>query len=102
MRHLLSLRLFHRLSEDLLASNSYSGSFPQEQTSPVYFDREDVKAAIHAPTNFTWAECSDVDVFPQGDSSLPSAFTVLPNVIESSERAVIAHGLADYILIAEG
>ncbi|KAL1679239.1 Alpha/Beta hydrolase protein [Schizophyllum commune] len=80
----------------------FPGSFPQEQTSPVYFDREDVKAAIHAPTNFTWAECSNVDVFPQGDSSLPSAFTVLPNVIESSERAVIAHGLADYILIAEG
>ena len=43
-----------------------------------------------------------MDVFPQGDNSLPSAFTVLPNVIESSERAVIAHGLADYILIAEG
>ena len=57
---------------------------------------------MHAPTNFTWAECSNVDVFPQGDNSLPSAFTVLPNVIESSERAVIAHGLADYILIAEG
>ncbi|KAL1747782.1 Alpha/Beta hydrolase protein [Schizophyllum fasciatum] len=80
----------------------FPGSFAQEQTSPVYFDREDVKRAIHAPVDYTWAECSDVDVFPRGDGSLPSAFTVLPNVIESSERAVIAHGLADFILIAEG
>jgi carboxypeptidase D len=44
-----------------------------------------------------------VDVFPQdGDASLPSAFTVLPNVIEKSKRSVIVHGLADFVLIADG
>ncbi|KAF5374390.1 hypothetical protein D9758_004607 [Tetrapyrgos nigripes] len=80
----------------------FPGSFTNEQTTPLYFDREDVKKAIHAPVNVTWEECSDIDVFPNGDSSLPPAFTVLPNVIEKSNRSVIVHGLADYILIAEG
>ncbi|KAI0637548.1 alpha/beta-hydrolase [Trametes polyzona] len=79
----------------------FPGSFFQAQ-SPIYFDREDVKRAIHAPLNVTWAECSDIDVFPHGDRSAPPAFTVLPSVIEKSERAVIVHGLADFILIAEG
>jgi carboxypeptidase D len=77
------------------------GSFPDQQ-SPIYFDREDVKKAIHAPLNQTWYECSEIDVFPDGDTSLPPAFTVLPNVIEKSNRSVIIHGLGDYILIAEG
>ncbi|KAF9460967.1 alpha/beta-hydrolase [Collybia nuda] len=80
----------------------FPGSFPQIQLAPLYFDRDDVKKAIHAPTNVNWAECSDINVFPHGDASLPSSFTVLPNVIEKSNRSVIVHGLADFILIAEG
>lgn len=78
----------------------FPGSFFQTQ-SPIYFDRPEVKAAIHAP-NVTWAECSDINVFPRGDRSLPPSFTVLPNAIEKSQRSVIVHGLADFILIAEG
>jgi carboxypeptidase D len=46
--------------------------------------------------------CANNDVFPTGDASLPSAFTVLPNVIEKSKRSVVAHGLLDFLLIAEG
>jgi carboxypeptidase D len=72
------------------------------QGSPVYFDREDVKKAIHAPLDQTWSECTDTNVFPEGDASLPPAFTVLPDVIEKSNRSVIIHGLGDYVLIAEG
>lgn len=49
-----------------------------------------------------WTECSNVNVFPHGDGSLPPALTVLPSVIEKSKRSVIVHGLADFILIAEG
>jgi carboxypeptidase D len=78
------------------------GTFPQIQVSPLYFDRADVKAAIHAPADVDWMLCADHNVFPQGDTSLPSAFTVLPNVIEKSNRSVIVHGLADFILIADG
>ncbi|KAH9936848.1 alpha/beta-hydrolase [Epithele typhae] len=79
----------------------FPGSFMQSQ-SPIYFNRKEVKEAIHAPVNVTWGECSNVRVFPHGDASLPPAFTVLPNAIEKSKRAVIVHGLADFILIAEG
>ena len=80
----------------------FPGSFPQTQVSPLYFNRDDVKAAIHAPLDVDWVECSNVNVFPNGDSSLPPALSVLPSVIERSERAVIVHGLADFILIADG
>jgi carboxypeptidase D len=78
------------------------GSFGQAQTTPLYFDRADVKAAIHAPANVSWEECGSANVFPNGDASLPPAFTVLPNVIEKSNRSVIVHGLADFHYIAEG
>ncbi|KZT23189.1 alpha/beta-hydrolase [Neolentinus lepideus HHB14362 ss-1] len=81
----------------------FPGSFPQVQ-SPIYFDREDVKAVIHAPLNYTWSECSNNSVFAGdgGDTSEPSALSVLPGVIEKNERTVIVHGLADFVLIAEG
>ncbi|KAH9853295.1 hypothetical protein C2E23DRAFT_884894 [Lenzites betulinus] len=65
----------------------FPGSFSQQQ-SPIYFDRA--------------GECADAPVFSHGDHSAPLAFTVLPRVIEKSELAVIVHGLADFILIAEG
>lgn len=78
------------------------GTFENVQTSPLYFEREDVKRAIHAPLTGEWKECSDVDVFPDGDASLPPTFTVLPSVIEKSKRSVIIHGRADFILIADG
>jgi carboxypeptidase D len=62
-----------------------------------------VKLALHAPTNVSWSECSSINVFPHGDASQPPALNgVLANVIEKSNRTVIAHGLGDFILIAEG
>lgn len=83
-----------------------SGTFPQIQVSPVYFNRPDVKAAIHAPANVNWVECqpqSTSPVFvPPGDTSPPSAWEVLPRVIAHSARTVIVTGLADFILLSEG
>ncbi|EPS94290.1 hypothetical protein FOMPIDRAFT_1055228 [Fomitopsis schrenkii] len=56
---------------------------------------------VHAPPDVDWTECADVDVdvFPDGDNSLPPMFSVLP----TSERAVVVHrdGLADFVLISE-
>ena len=72
------------------------------QDTTIYFDREDVKRAIHAPLNVNWTLCTKNYVFTENDRSLPSSYSVLPNVIEKSERAVIVHGTADFILIAEG
>jgi carboxypeptidase D len=81
----------------------HSGSFPQTQLSPLYFDRPDVKHAIHAPQNVNWTVCLfDGNVFPNGDASLPPAMSVLPSVIEKTNNTVIVHGLADYVLIADG
>ena len=103
----MSNKLRQRYTEDPAYSlyiYIYSGSFPQQQT-PLYFNRTDVKTAIHAPLDVNWEECSNINVFtgPDGsDESLPPAFTVLPNVIEKNNRTVIVHGLADFILIAEG
>ncbi|KZV67084.1 alpha/beta-hydrolase [Peniophora sp. CONT] len=80
----------------------FPGSFMQTQEF-IYFDRQDVKEAIHAPTDVTWSECSNIDVFPHGDASEPPALNgVLQNVIEKSNRTVVVHGLGDFILIAEG
>ncbi|KAI0751811.1 alpha/beta-hydrolase [Daedaleopsis nitida] len=86
---------------DVLGYPTGDSFLPQ---SPIYFDRPEVKAAIHAPVDTHWNACVEksTDVFPHGDASLPPAFTVLPGAIEKSARAVIAHGLADYALIAEG
>ncbi|KAJ7083109.1 alpha/beta-hydrolase [Mycena belliarum] len=98
-----AFNIYHIWDTSILSDPlGFPGSFPDVQISPLYFDRADVKQAIHAPANVDWAECADVRVFPRGDASLPSSFTVLPNVIEKSARTVIAHGLADFILIAEG
>ncbi|CAD6567715.1 MAG: hypothetical protein CYPHOPRED_002019 [Cyphobasidiales sp. Tagirdzhanova-0007] len=80
----------------------FPGSFPNVQLSPLYFARADVQSAIHAP-NISWEECASIDVYVNGtDNSLPSGLSILPNVIERNNRTVIAHGLADYVLIANG
>ncbi|KAI0303049.1 Alpha/Beta hydrolase protein [Russula brevipes] len=68
----------------------------------AYFNRTDVKAAIHAPLDVDWAICTDTNVFPNGDASLPPAFDVFPKVIEKNRRTVLVHGRADFLLIAEG
>lgn len=99
---LASRKLLHLMNSSNQLISFLRGSFAQIQSSPIYFDRTDVKNAIHAPIDVAWAECTDVNVFPHNDTSLPPAFTVLPNVIEKSNRSVIVHGLADFILIADG
>ncbi|KAJ1302190.1 hypothetical protein OPQ81_001016 [Rhizoctonia solani] len=79
----------------------FPGSFNNQQ-SPIYFNRTEVQEAIHAP-RMNWDECSPIDVFINGtDNSVPVMLSVMPNVIEKSERTVVMHGGIDYVLIAEG
>ncbi|PUU76668.1 Alpha/Beta hydrolase protein [Tuber borchii] len=68
----------------------------------IYFNRTDVKNAINAPNTTTWKECSDLSVFPNGDPSEPGVYSVLPRVIDKSERSIIAHGVLDFRFIANG
>lgn len=82
--------------------------FPRSTQKFIYFNRTDVQDAIHAP-HIVWETCSSGEVYinpatggPGNDRSIASTLSVLPNVIEKSERTLIIHGLADFILIAEG
>jgi carboxypeptidase D len=110
--------------------------FPQLEQDFIYFNRTDVSAtrchhrylltptqvqkAIHAP-DVNWDICSEGNVYAGTgrDQSIPSTLSVLPNVIEKSERVLIVHGLLvcpslialplhdlymvqDFILLAEG
>ncbi|TFY81154.1 hypothetical protein EWM64_g2853 [Hericium alpestre] len=82
--------------------------FPRSTQEFVYFNRTDVQDAIHAP-HIVWEACANGDVYINAttgrggrDQSIPSTLSVLPNVIEKSERVAIIHGLADFILVAEG
>ncbi|KAJ5723942.1 hypothetical protein N7488_001977 [Penicillium malachiteum] len=75
----------------------------------VYFDRADVKRALHAPHNVTWSECSDESVFvgnggpeDEGDYSANPIEKVLPQVIEATNRVLIGNGDYDMVIITNG
>ncbi|KAK0739890.1 Alpha/Beta hydrolase protein [Apiosordaria backusii] len=68
----------------------------------AYFDRNDVKAAIHAPQNKTWSLCADEYVFAGSDSSEPSTMYALPNVINKTGNVIIAHGQLDMVILSNG
>ncbi|KAJ5094138.1 hypothetical protein N7456_009999 [Penicillium angulare] len=92
---------------DVLAFPGSLGYLPDGAT--VYFDRADVKRALHAP-NITWSECSDGPVFtggdagPQqeGDISANPIEKVLPQVIEATNRVLIGNGDYDMVIITNG
>lgn len=68
----------------------------------VYFDRQDVKDAIHAP-DIPWAECSGNPVFVGGvDKSPPSSIEVLPSVIDRTRNVIIGQGALDMEVVANG
>lgn len=68
----------------------------------IYFNRTDVKQAIHAPLDVNWAICAEQSVFAGGDSSDPSSYRAIPNVIDRTKNVQIAHGTMDMVLLANG
>lgn len=68
----------------------------------IYFNRTDVKKAIHAPEDVNWAVCSTGSVFAGGDDSDPSSYRAIPNVIQRTNNVQIAHGTMDMVLLANG
>ncbi|KAI9367073.1 Alpha/Beta hydrolase protein [Aspergillus egyptiacus] len=90
-------------------------AFPTELTylpadATVYFDRPDVKRALHAPSDITWSICSEQNVFMggshnnagpegEGDISANPIESVLPRVIEATNRVVIGNGDYDMIIL---
>lgn len=75
-------------------------------TSPgnqIYFNRTDVKRAIHAPLDVDWTVCTGTPVFADpGDDSDPSSYKAIPNVIEKTNNVQIGHGTMDMVLLANG
>lgn len=79
---------------------SFSDALPGTQP---YFNRTDVKQAIHAPENVDWMVCSlEVPFVNKTDDSDPSSYRVLPNVIDRTQNVQISHGTLDMILLANG
>lgn len=86
----------------LIYAPTCSGTFPQIQVQPVYFNDPEVKKAIHAPVHVQWTECANESVFVgSGDTSLPSSYEVLPRVLAHVPTVVVA-GLADFAVLSEG
>lgn len=75
---------------------------------PIWFNRTDVKRAIHAPEDVNWEVCADGAVFagvnndtaPLGvDDSDASSYRAIPHVIERTDNVQIAHGIMDMRLL---
>ena len=77
----------------------FPGSFDYEPAPWIYFNRSDVQKAINAPHQ-EWDECTAGILEP--DNSPPSGLSVLPRVIEKNKKTMIAHGMADMILLMNG
>lgn len=65
----------------------------------TYFNRTDVKQAIHAPLDVDWAECAGPvftggDGGPQGEGDLSAdpIQKVLPQVIDATGRVLVGNG----------
>jgi carboxypeptidase D len=69
--------------------------------TPLYFDRADVKAAMHAPTSVSWEECSG-PVFVGRDTSIDPIRKVLPQVIEATNRVLVSNANLDFVIITQG
>lgn len=97
-------------------------SFPTQlvytpEGATTYFNRSDVKAAIHAPQTVSWATCAVNPVFiggtevdgyynggpeGEGDLSADPIQHVLPQVIEATNRVLVSNGDFDMIIITNG
>ena len=68
-----------------------------------YFNRADVKTAIHAPQDVKWSICADHPVFVKdNDRSEDSIVKVLPQVIEATNRVLVANGNWDALIPNNG
>jgi carboxypeptidase D len=78
-------------------------------SKPAYFNRADVKTALHAPISTKWVMCNSARTFvgrggPQneGDLSADPIQAVLPKVIQATNRVLLANGDYDMIIITNG
>lgn len=112
--------VFNKINSQATKVNPCFNIYEVNQTCPTpsdqlsgnspYFNRADVKQALHAPSNSQWSECSNNAVFTggsagpehEGDVSLDSIQKVLPQVITATNRVLVANGDYDMIIITNG
>jgi carboxypeptidase D len=82
--------------------------------STIYFNRTDVKTALHAPVDSDWMQCTDVNVFankPNRSTDYEDGFDlspgpatngVLQRVIEYTDNVIIGSGNLDFLLNTNG
>ena len=93
---------------------SYPGGLNCMPQQP-YFNRTDVKKALHAPLDVSWSECGEHNVFlwkykhgigagPEGENDLsPDPIQgVLPQVIEATNRVLVSNADWDGLLLTNG
>ena len=76
----------------------------------IYFNRTDVKMALHADINTNWLQCTNTNVFGDGNSSSnaqdgspgPANNGVLQRVIEHTNNTIIGSGDLDMLLSTNG
>lgn len=78
----------------------FSPSHPQASTHNIINDIPGFKKMLHA-TNKTWEMCAST-VFAGTPNDPSPDVSVLPGVIEKSERSLIQHGMNDFVLLANG
>jgi len=76
---------------------------------PVYFNRSDVKRHMNVPHELTWSECQGPVFINQpdgpeneGDLSPDPIQSVLPRIIEATQRVLVANGELDMEIITNG
>jgi carboxypeptidase D len=113
--------LFNSVYDSALNGNSCFNIYEVNQTCPTpfdqvqpnngaqaYFDRADVRKALHAPTGPTWNECGSNPFSgrggPEGEGDLsPDPIQgVLPQVVEATNRVLVANGDYDMIILTNG
>lgn len=97
------LLVSHRM---LLSSSQLTSSCRPIGFDQPYFNRRDVKKAIHAPEDTEWKICSDTSVFVnEGEDTSPESGLQggpLQKVIEKTNNVIVGHGDLDMVLMANG
>lgn len=79
------------------------GDYVPPGAPTVYFNRDDVKAALNVPDAGWWWACSVVSVFQGADRSLgPGVDGTLTTVFEGLNRSIIGSGALDFLIPTNG
>lgn len=90
----------YRITDRCPLLQSYLDPYDEEESKRTYFNRTDVKQALHVPVQTSWEYCSTDDVFvvptnksEDSDHSVPPGENgVLQRVIEKTGNVIIGSG----------